>query len=184
MDMMPGGISDVKLFRVPRFGDERGVFSETFQAKRARDAGVESDFVQDNYSHSTKRGTLRGLHFQSPPFAQAKLVTVLKGSIFDVAVDLRRSSPTYGHHVGVELSVDNGHQILVPRGFAHGFVTLEDDTHVIYKVDAVYAPEHDLGVIWNDPDLAIDWPVAPEEVILSPKDQKQPRFANLEKYFD
>lgn len=177
-------IPDVKLFHLKRHGDHRGEFCELFQLGRIREGGVLSDFVQDNYSRSRDRGTLRGLHFQSPPFAQAKLVTVLQGAVFDVAVDLRRSSPTYGRHVGLELSAANNLQIFVPQGFAHGFITLEPDTHVIYKVDAPYAPDHDHGCLWNDPGLAIPWPIAGDAVILSDKDRIQPLFNELPIYFD
>lgn len=180
---MKTAIADVKLLQTKRFGDHRGFFCELYQAERARAAGVDATFIQDNYSFSADQGTLRGLHFQSPPFAQSKLVCVLQGALFDVAVDLRRSSPTFGQHVSVELSATNGLQLFVPQGFAHGFVTLEPNTHVIYKVDQFYAPDNDHGCMWNDPDLGISWPFSSENVILSGKDKVQPCFADLPSYF-
>src|SRR5262249_10477793 len=157
--------------------------SETFNRKRLADAGIDLDFVQDNHSLSGQRGVVRGLHFQIPPFAQDKLVRVVRGRIYDVAVDIRRSSPTYGRHVGVELSGENWKQLFVPAGFAHGFVTLDPDTEVIYKVTNYYAPSHDRGLIWNDPDLGINWPIAAGEAILSDKDKVLPRFADLKSEF-
>ncbi|MEW6252577.1 MAG: dTDP-4-dehydrorhamnose 3,5-epimerase [Planctomycetota bacterium] len=172
-------IPAVKLLIPKRFADPRGFFSETYNARRLAEVGIDLHWVQDNHSLSTERGVVRGLHFQLPPFAQDKLVRVTRGRIFDVAVDLRRSSPTYGQHVAAELSAQEWNQILVPVGFAHGFCTLEPDTEVLYKVTNYYAPEHDAGLLWNDPDLAIPWPIAPEEALLSEKDQRQPRFAGL-----
>lgn len=177
-------IDDVKILSVARHADERGCFCETFRQDKVLDAGIETLFVQDNYSISVEAGTLRGLHFQIPPFTQAKLVTVLHGAIYDVAVDLRQRSPTYGQHVGIELSAENGLQMFVPRGFAHGFLTLEPNTQVVYKVDSFYAPQHDCGCAWNDPDLSIPWPEAAHEPILSDKDRRQPRFSDLPHYFD
>jgi dTDP-4-dehydrorhamnose 3,5-epimerase len=147
------------------------------------EAGLDLDFVQDNHSRSAGRGTLRGLHFQSPPYAQSKLVRVLRGAILDVAVDIRHGSPSFGRHVTVELTADSWQQLLVPKGFAHGFVTLLPDTEVFYKVDAYYAAQHDMGVLWNDPDLAIAWPMRGDEVVLSDKDRAQPRFADLPAIF-
>jgi dTDP-4-dehydrorhamnose 3,5-epimerase len=145
------------LFTPRRFEDSRGWFSETYSARQFRGLGVEVEFVQDNHSCSRSAGTVRGLHFQLPPHAQAKLVRCTRGSIFDVAVDLRRGSPTYGRWVGAELSATNQRQLFVPAGFAHGFATLEPDCEVIYKVDSYYAPDHDSGLRWDDPDLAVDW---------------------------
>lgn len=184
MRIAAADMPDLKLRQVKRFGDHRGAFCELYQAEECAKAGIEAQFVQDNYSSSAERGTLRGLHFQTPPFAQAKLVTVLQGAILDVAVDLRQTSPTYGHHVAIELNTDNGLQIFVPRGFAHGFVTLEPETHVLYKVDAYYAPGHDRGCRFDDPELAISLPIASKDVVLSDKDKNQPGLSDLPTYFD
>lgn len=176
MDVIALDIPDVKLIVPPKFGDERGFFSETYNQQRFLDHGIDMTFVQDNHSLSADVGVLRGLHFQKPPFAQDKLVRVLKGRILDVAVDLRRNSPTFGQHVSAELSAENWTQILVPIGFAHGFVTLEPNTEVTYKVSAPYAPDHEDGIMWNDPDLGIDWPIDENQVQLSAKDKVLPGF--------
>ena len=141
-----------------RHADDRGWFSETFHERRLHEIGITCRFVQDNQSSSKRAGTLRGLHFQVPPAAQAKLVSVLRGRILDVAVDVRRGSPTFGKHVSTELSAESGRQVYIPAGFAHGFLTLEDDVVVMYKVSDYYAPAHDSGIRWNDPDLAFPWP--------------------------
>jgi dTDP-4-dehydrorhamnose 3,5-epimerase len=180
----PTAIEAVKIITPRRFGDARGWFSEVYSKKLFGEAGIELDFVQDNHSASSTKGTLRGLHFQTPPFAQDKLVRVTRGRILDVAVDLRRSSPTFGQHVAVELSQENGRQLLVPVGFAHGFCTLEDDTEVLYKVTNYYAPTHDFGLAWDDPELGIAWPVPPDQAILSEKDRKHPRLADLPWLFE
>lgn len=172
-------IPDVLLIEPTKFGDNRGFFSETFNKSKFVDFGLNLDFVQDNHSLSESRGTVRGLHFQTPPYAQDKLVRVVRGSILDVAVDLRKSSATYGRHVAVEISASNWRQILVPKGFAHGFVTLEDETEVVYKVTNFYSQEHDFGIYWDDPDLAIDWGVTVGNAIVSDKDQRQPRLADI-----
>ncbi len=172
-------IPDVKIITPRRFGDHRGFFSETYSKPAFDAAGLDLDFVQDNHSLSASVGVLRGLHFQVPPFAQDKLVRVIRGRIFDVAVDIRRGSPTYGRWVAAEISAAAWNQILVPVGFAHGFVTLEPDTEVVYKVTAPYAPEHDRGLAWDDPDLAIAWPLDGIEAILSEKDTRHPRLADL-----
>ena len=148
-----------------RFGDNRGWFSETWSQSALWNAGIDISFIQDNQSYSASRGVLRGLHFQTPPAAQDTLVRVLRGCILDVIVDLRRASPSFGRHVAVELSSENGRQILIPKGFAHGFVTLEADTEVFYKVSAPYSPEHDKGLAFDDPDLGIDWRISLEETI-------------------
>jgi len=177
-------IPDVKIIEPPRFGDDRGYFSETFNKQALAEAGIEFDAIQDNESLSASPGTIRGLHFQKPDAAQAKLVRVLSGSIFDVAIDLRRGSPSYGRHVGVTLSADDWRQLLVPKGFAHGFCTLAPDPRVFYKVDAYYSPELDAGLIWNDPDLAIEWPAPSAEVTLSEKDARLPRFSDFDSPFD
>ena len=176
-------IAGLKLITPKKFGDERGFFCETHNAQTWERAGLHYNFVQDNHSLSRDIGTLRGLHFQSAPFAQDKLVRVLRGRILDVAVDLRRSSPTYKKYVAVELSYENWKQLFIPIGFAHGFVTLEPDTEVLYKVTNFYSPAHDLGVAWDDPELNINWPVSTSEVILSAKDQKLPRLSELETLF-
>lgn len=177
-------LPDVKIITPVRHGDSRGFFSETWSQKAFHEAGIQADFVQDNHSLSGPVGTIRGLHFQSAPFAQDKLVRVTRGRILDVAVDLRRSSPTYGRHVAVELSAENWRQLWIPVGFAHGLCTLEPDTEVQYKVTAPYSAAHDHGVLWNDPDIGIDWPVSGDQALLSPKDQKQPRLADLPQWFD
>lgn len=179
----PTALPDVKIIQPKRFGDHRGFFSETYSRSAFAEAGITLDFVQDNHSLSAAVGTLRGLHFQAPPFAQDKLVRVPRGRILDVAVDIRASSPDFGKFVAVELSAENWWQLLVPAGFAHGFVTLEPDTEVLYKVNAPYAPEHDRGVAFDDPAIGIDWGFAPEALILSDKDQRHPRLADLPRYF-
>jgi len=157
-----------------RHGDSRGWFSESFHRERLREAGIACDFVQDNQSSSSTSGTLRGLHFQLPPAGQAKLVQVLKGSVLDVVVDVRKGSPTYGKHVSVRLSVDNNHQLYVPVGFAHGFLTLEKDVLVMYKVSHYYEPRLDSGIRWNDPDIAVQWPINESEITISEKDRRLP----------
>ncbi|WP_040706773.1 dTDP-4-dehydrorhamnose 3,5-epimerase [Oceanibaculum indicum] len=179
MEIVSLDIPDVKLITPRRFGDNRGFFSETWNRAAFAEAGIEADFVQDNHSLSATVGTLRGLHFQIPPFAQAKLVRVSRGAIFDVAVDIRTGSPTYGKWVGAELSAENWAQMYVPKGFAHGFVTLLPDTEVQYKVDAPYAPEHDRGIAWNDPAIAVDWPLEGRDPVLSGKDAALPALADI-----
>lgn len=173
----------MKLVTPRKFGDDRGFFCETYNASTWKKAGLNYNFVQDNHSLSRDVGTVRGLHFQSEPFAQDKLVRVVRGRILDVAVDLRRSSPTFKQYVAVELSLENWKQLLIPIGFAHGFVTLEPDTEVLYKVTNFYSPEHDLGIIWDDPEINIDWPIKRAEAILSHKDQNLPAFADLRNLF-
>jgi dTDP-4-dehydrorhamnose 3,5-epimerase len=165
-----------------RFGDDRGWFSEVWNRRALADAGIDADFVQDNHSMSRSRGTLRGLHYQAPPHAQAKLVRCGAGRIWDVAVDVRRGSPTYGHWIGVELSVENGRQIYVPEGFLHGFSTLTDGAEVLYKCTDYYAPAADGSVAWNSPSLGIDWRLddVPE---LSAKDASAPDFADWQSPF-
>jgi dTDP-4-dehydrorhamnose 3,5-epimerase len=172
-------IPDVLLIEPKRFGDARGFFSETYSRAAFAKAGLAMEFVQDNHSRSTEAGTVRGLHFQTPPFAQDKLVRVTRGRILDVAVDIRKASPTFGRHVTAELSAENWAQLLVPVGFAHAFVTLEPDTEVIYKVSNVYAPQNDAGILWNDPDLGIAWPVPATAATLSDKDVGLPRLKNI-----
>ncbi len=176
-------IPEVKLLTPKRFGDDRGFFSETYNAARFKAAGIAPDFIQDNHSLSANAGTIRGLHYQAPPFAQAKLVRVLRGAIIDVAVDVRAGSPTYGKWVKAHLSAENGVQIFVPAGFLHGFATLVPDTEISYKVDNYYSAECDGAVIWNDPDLAIDWGLPAGEPTLSAKDAQAPRFADFKSPF-
>lgn len=169
-------IAGVWLITPKRHEDQRGSFTETYSSRAFAELGIDCVFVQDNQSHSRAAGTLRGLHFQRPPKAQGKLVRVLRGRILDVCVDLRRSSPSFGRHVAAELSARDGNQIYVPAGFAHGFCTLEPDTEIAYKVDEHYAPDHDDGIAWNDPTLAIDWPVSSSDIVISPKDAALPPF--------
>ena len=177
-------IPDVKIIRATKHGDGRGFFSETYSQKSLEAAGIESVFVQDNHSLSADKGTVRGLHFQTHPFAQDKFIRVARGKIFDVAVDLRIGSPTYGKHVSAVISADEWNQILVPVGFAHGLVTLEDNTEVLYKVSNFYSADCDKGLLWNDPELEIDWPILAEDAILSAKDKVQPRLTDLPRYFE
>lgn len=169
-------IPAVKLIKPDRFGDDRGFFSETYHRDRFTDGGIEADFVQDNHSLSTEKNTVRGLHYQSPPFAQAKLVRVLRGAIMDVAVDVRAGSATYGKWVSAELSAANGAQLFIPRGFLHGFATLTPDTEIAYKVDNYYSRECDGAVFWNDETLNIDWGIDKDKVVLSQKDKDAPHF--------
>ncbi len=174
-------IREVVTIRPDRHEDERGFFSETYSRRALAAAGYDAEFVQDNHSLSVPQGTLRGLHFQAPPAAQAKLVRVVRGAILDVAVDIRVGSPSFGQHVRCELSDRNWNQLYVPEGFAHGFCTLEPDTEVIYKVTDYYAPEHDHGLLWSDPALGIDWPVS--DPLLSEKDRSHPPLRELPVYF-
>lgn len=174
MDIENTPLPGVVLLRPRRFGDARGWFSETWNAHRMADAGFDLAFVQDNHSFSAQTGTLRGLHYQSPPRAQDKLVRCTMGAIWDVAVDVRKGSATYGQWTGAELTAENGAQLLVPKGFLHGFVTLMPDTEVQYKCTDVYAPDCDGAVRWDDPDLAIDWPLRGLAPTLSDKDMKAP----------
>jgi dTDP-4-dehydrorhamnose 3,5-epimerase len=172
-------IPAVKIVTPRKHGDARGFFSEVYKQSDWKSAGLDYTFVQDNHSSSAPVGTLRGLHFQTAPFAQDKLVRVVRGRILDVAVDIRRSSPTFGKHVAVELSAENWRQLLVPIGFAHGFVTLEPDTEVLYKVTALYSAPNDRGLAFDDPDLGIDWPLPPGGAVLSEKDKHWPRLRDL-----
>ena len=167
-------LAGVVILTPKKLGDQRGFFSETYNRKTLAGLGIDLEFVQDNQSLSVDVGVVRGLHFQTPPFAQDKLVRVVKGRILDVAVDLRRASPTFGQHVAVELSAENWQQLLVPIGFAHGFMTLEPHTEVVYKVTNYYSPENDCGVRWNDPAIGIKWPLPAEQAILSAKDAVLP----------
>jgi dTDP-4-dehydrorhamnose 3,5-epimerase len=176
-------IHDVKTVVPVRHGDPRGFFSESFKESALREAGVDVRFTQDNESLSTVLHTVRGLHFQAPPFAQAKLIRVVLGSILDVAVDLRRSSPTYGQHVAYVLDDVEGRQLFIPEGFAHGFITLTPEARVCYKVNAPYSPRHDGGVAWDDPDIGIGWPADVGPVLLSDKDRRLPRLSELGEVF-
>jgi dTDP-4-dehydrorhamnose 3,5-epimerase len=176
-------IADVVLVTPRVLADERGTFSETWKQSVFADAGINARFVQDNHALSLKKGTVRGLHFQKLPNAQGKLVRAARGSILDVAVDLRRASPTYGKHVSAVLTAAGGEQLWVPEGFAHGYITLEDQTEVTYKVTDVYAPTTEGGLLWNDPMLAIDWQLDGAEPILSDKDLKLPRLVDLDAGF-
>lgn len=172
-------VDDLFVITPNRISDQRGFFSETYSSKALETCGFSDSFVQDNHSLSRSPGVIRGLHFQKPPFPQAKLIRVLKGAIFDVAVDLRSASPSYGKHFGIELSSENWKQLLVPVGFAHGFCTLQPDTEIAYKVTDFYSPECDAGLRWDDPGLGIDWPVDASKAILSEKDRQQPMFADF-----
>lgn len=183
MQVIETDLPGVLLVEPVRHGDHRGFFAETWNRDRFVAHGIDADWMQDNHSRSAAAGTLRGLHFQAPPHAQAKLVRCVRGAIVDVAVDIRTGSPTFGRHVAFELSEENFRQLFVPRGFAHGFVTRTPDAEVLYKVDAGYAPEHDLGLAWNDPDLGIDWGVDADSVTLSEKDRRHPRLAELGEVF-
>ena len=183
MDVTPLSLPDVKLLTPRRFADDRGYFSETYNQRVFEDAAGPVAFVQDNESCSVQAGTVRGLHYQAPPFAQAKLVRVTRGRIYDVAVDVRVGSPTYGKWAGAELSAENGAQLFVPAGFLHGFVTREPDTLVVYKVDAFYDKASDGAVHWLSPELGIDWGVSPEGAVLSAKDADAPQFGAFESPF-
>nr|WP_256476250.1 dTDP-4-dehydrorhamnose 3,5-epimerase [Siccirubricoccus soli] len=177
---MPGPV----LIIPRRFGDHRGFFLETYSSRDFAALGIPDLFVQDNHSLSAQPGTIRGMHFQLPPHPQAKLVRVLRGAILDIAVDIRRGSPTFGQHVAAELSADNAQQLYVPVGFAHGFCTLQPDTEVAYKVTDLYAPDCDRGIAWDDPDLALPWPFGPDAVQLSDKDRRAPRLRDLPPAFE
>jgi len=184
MQFIPQIIADVVLIKPKVHGDERGYFIETFRQDKFEAAlGYAVNFVQDNESKSTK-GVLRGLHYQLAPHAQSKLVRVIEGTVLDVAVDIRAGSPTYGQHVAVELSAENKHQLFIPRGFAHGFVVLSETAIFAYKVDNYYSPECDRGLLFNDPELAIDWQLPTDRLQLSVKDTKQPAFSELATAFD
>jgi len=179
MKITPQSIPEVLLIEPKRFGDARGFFSEVWKRSALVAQGFAVDFVQDNHSLSREVGVLRGLHFQRPPTAQGKLVRVVRGRILDVAVDIRQGSPTYGQHVACELSAENWQQLWVPRGFAHGFLTLEPDTEVLYKVDAEYDPATDGGIAWDDAALGIAWPLPSDGPVLSEKDRNAPRLSDI-----
>ena len=176
-------IPEVIEVRPPKYGDHRGFFSEVFKRSAFEEAGIDIDWIQDNQSFSAAVGTVRGLHFQVPPVGQDKLVRVLRGAIYDVAVDIRKGSPTYGKWVGVELSAQKWNQLLVPIGFAHCFMTIEPDTEVLYKVSGPYSKEHEGAIRWNDPALGIDWPDPGVEPTLSEKDEVAPFLADFDSPF-
>ncbi len=177
-------LRDVKIIKPKKFGDTRGFFSEVWNAKNLAEAGIAEKFVQDNHAFSAEKGTLRGLHYQLNPNAQGKLVRVTRGVALDVAVDIRKGSPTFGHHVAVELSAENWLQLWVPPGFAHGYCTLTENVEFLYKVTGNYSPADEAGIIWNDSDIAIDWRLDGSDVILSEKDQILPELSEQDKLFD
>ena len=166
-----------------RYADDRGFFSEVWSRERWREAGIDTDFVQDNHSLSKEKGVLRGLHYQAPPMAQAKLVRVIRGAVFDVAVDIRAGSPTFGRWVSTVLSAERWNQLFIPVGFAHGFLTLEPNSEVAYKVSEAYSAEHDRAIRFDDPDIAIDWPAATDQLILSDKDRAAPKLVEVQTGF-
>ena len=174
MQLIETAIPAVKLIQPKKHGDHRGFFSEVYSRAALRDVGIDLEFVQDNHSLSAERGVVRGLHYQIAPTAQDKLVRVVRGAILDVAVDIRRGSPTFGKHVAEVISAEKWNQILVPVGFAHGFVTLEPNTEVLYKVTAPYSPKDERGIRWNDPALGIQWQIDPSAAILSKRDTEHP----------
>ncbi|GLI09891.1 dTDP-4-dehydrorhamnose 3,5-epimerase [Paenibacillus tyrfis] len=182
MNIIPTKLEGVVIVEPAVFGDNRGFFMESYNGEKFKKFGIDHQFVQDNHSLSVESGVLRGLHYQLNPKAQTKLVRVAAGAIYDVAVDIRKDSPTFGQWVGVILSAANKRQLLVPKGFAHGFCTLVPNTEVLYKVDELYSPEHDRGIAWNDPALGIDWPTA--NPILSDKDGKHPVLNDAEINFE
>jgi dTDP-4-dehydrorhamnose 3,5-epimerase len=184
MEILATEIPAVKIIITKRFQDHRGFFSETYNKRALSLAGIDLDFVQDNHSLSVERGVLRGLHYQLEPYAQDKLVRVIRGTVFDVAIDIRRGSPTFGKHVSAEIRAEDWKQVLVPKGFAHGFVTLEPNTEVIYKVTNYYSPSSERGILWNDPQLNIPWPVPSDQVILSDRDKRWPKFSEVTDFSD
>lgn len=183
LEVTPLDLPGAVVIAPKRFSDHRGFFSEVFNARRYAEIGIAETFVQDNHSFSAEKGVIRGLHFQTPPHAQGKLVRVVRGAILDVIVDIRKGSPTFGQHADVELSAENWRQLWVPAGFAHGFCTLTTECEVLYKVTDYFAPDNDKGLAFDDPALGIDWPVAADDAILSEKDRQHPVLANLPDYF-
>ena len=183
MDIQTTNLDGVKVLTPKRFGDTRGFFSESWSLRVMQEAGLDFGWVQDNHSFSARKGTVRGLHFQAPPHAQDKLVRCGRGALYDVAVDIRKGSPTYGQAFGTVLSFENGKQLLVPKGFLHGFSTLEDDTEIIYKCSDYYAPECDGAVRFDSPDLGIDWQLDGAPPVLSDKDAAAPLFSDFESPF-
>jgi len=183
MELISTEIPDVKILTPKKFGDHRGFFSEVYNAQTLKDLGIAGDFIQDNHSLSAQKGVLRGLHYQVPPKSQAKLIRVLHGAILDIAVDIRKNSPTFGRHVAAIISSENWRQIFVPAGFAHGFVTLEPNTEVFYKVTEFYSPKHERGIRWNDPALGIDWGVDETTAVLSDRDKVHPLLRDAAELF-
>ena len=179
MNIIPTPIEGLLVIEPQVFRDARGYFVETYNRQRYLDAGITAEFVQDNQSCSSY-GVVRGLHFQRPPFTQSKLVRCVRGSVLDVAVDLRKGSPTYGKHMAVELTEDNHRQLFIPKGFAHGFMVLSPSAIFTYKVDNVYAPQADAGILFNDPDINIQWPISSDKMLLSEKDKKHPYLKDAE----
>jgi dTDP-4-dehydrorhamnose 3,5-epimerase len=183
MNVTPTRLPEVLEITPRRFGDHRGHFSETYNKTTFEAAGIDLDFTQDNHSLSATPGVVRGLHFQAPPRAQDKLVRVTAGAVLDVAVDIRKGSPRYGQWVAIEISAEKGNQLLVPRGFLHGFLTLQPNTHFLYKCTDTYAPEAEGAVLWSDPDIGIDWGVDIDSITLSDKDTQAPAFADFDSPF-
>ena len=184
MEITSTAIPDVKIIKPTRFRDQRGFFSETYRKELLAEAGIRVEFVQDNHSMSYERGVVRGLHYQIDPHPQTKLVRVVRGAVFDVAVDIRKSSASFGKHVSAVLSAEEWNQILIPRGFAHGFCTLEANTEVVYKVDDYFFPECERGILWNDPQLGIEWPIAKPQAKLSDKDSQFPPLGGVSEFFE
>ena len=183
MEVLKLSIGGPLLITPSKFFDGRGFVSETYSARDLEPHIGNVSFVQDNHSLSGDIGTVRGLHYQIPPCTQGKLVRVVSGCAYDVAVDIRRGSPTFGRHVGVELTATNGSQLWIPGGFAHGFCTLEENTEVVYKLTEYFSPAHERGIAWNDPVVGIQWPVVSEEAVVSTKDMAQPLLADVPGYF-
>ncbi|MES1158619.1 MAG: dTDP-4-dehydrorhamnose 3,5-epimerase [Terricaulis silvestris] len=183
MEIVRAAIPDLLIVRPNKFGDERGFFSETFKMSALEQFGVTSTWVQDNHSFSAAPGVIRGLHFQVGEYAQAKLIRVTRGALLDVAVDIRKGSPTYGRHVAVELSAENWTQLYIPIGFAHGFCTLTRDTEALYKVTAYWSQASEGGVLWNDPDLGIAWPIKAEDATINARDANWPRLKDFDSPF-
>jgi dTDP-4-dehydrorhamnose 3,5-epimerase len=184
MEVIETTLAGIKIVVPQRFSDPRGDFSEVWNAARFADAGIAANFVQDNHVRNARKFTVRGLHYQISPGAQDKLVRVTRGAIFDVVVDIRRGSPGFGRHAFSEISAENGHELWVPTGFAHGYCTLADDTEVTYKVTEYYRPELERGIAWNDPQIMIAWPVSPAAALLSDRDRKLPRLADQRDLFE
>jgi dTDP-4-dehydrorhamnose 3,5-epimerase len=176
-------IPDVFVLTPTKYHDHRGFFSEVYRREALVGAGVSQEFVQENHVYSAKRGIVRGLHFQAPPHAQGKLVRCIRGTILDVAVDIRKGSPFFSSHVAVELSATSLRQLWLPPGFAHGYVTLEEGCEVVYKVTNYWAPDYERGIVWNDPSLGIDWRISEADAVLADKDQSYPFLADLPPFF-